>query len=105
MFPSIVFEETSETVYQIPYQDDMISAEQALNIALNKTSKDNIWKTQMLLNTFPRLNITRPTWEVMIKYKPHKNSYSGSLISFKIDANSGEIVSRTAGGYSITPAR
>ncbi len=94
------FEETQEIIYNIPHTSDLITAEEALNIALELRHLPKIWKTSLTLDTFPRQNFTEPTWSIEITYMPHsRTSMSGDFIDIMIDAVTGEILKTSSGSY------
>ena len=95
-------EKTQEIRYNIPYTPDMITSEEALNIALELPHGQEIWQIMLTLDTYPRLKMTDPTWSIMITYMPHSDGTSGDLMSMKIDALTGEILETTGGGYNIS---
>ncbi|HUV35221.1 MAG TPA: hypothetical protein VMW22_09800 [Candidatus Desulfaltia sp.] len=90
--------------YNVEPTGDLISPREAARVALMNVFALNIREVVVILDTYPSINISTPTYsfEIMMNFKAR--SLEGETASVKVDAKTGKILDISRGLICVDPA-
>ena len=90
--------------YNVEPTGDLISPREAARVALMNVFALNVREVVVILDTYPSMNISTPTYSVEIMMNFKARSLEGETASVKVDAKTGKILDISRGLICVDPA-